>query len=262
MSWFEALILGLLQGLTEFLPVSSSGHLEIGKALFGIENSDNLTFTVVVHAATVCSTIVVLWHEIAKLFKGFFRFEWNEETQYIFKIIISMIPVGIVGFLFKDKVEAMFGIGLSVVGICLLITAALLAFANYAKPRKKEKISFFDALIIGLAQACAVLPGLSRSGATISTGLLLGNKKEIVAKFSFLMVLIPILGEAFLDLVKGDFSQVSSGIPALSIIVGFISAFVVGAVACKWMINIVKKGKLIYFAIYCALAGVATLIFG
>ena len=262
MSWFEALILGLLQGLTEFLPVSSSGHLEIGKALFGIENSDNLTFTVVVHAATVCSTIVVLWREIAKLFKGLFRLEWNEETQYIFKIFISMIPVGIVGFLFKDKVEAMFGIGLSVVGICLLITAALLAFANYAKPRKKEKISFFDALIIGLSQACAVLPGLSRSGATISTGLLLGNKKETVAKFSFLMVLIPILGEAFLDLIKGDFSQASSGIPALSIIVGFISAFVVGAVACKWMINIVKKGKLIYFAIYCALAGVATLIFG
>ena len=262
MSWFEALILGLLQGLTEFLPVSSSGHLEIGKALFGIENSDNLTFTVVVHAATVCSTIVVLWREIALLFKGLFRLEWNEETQYIFKIIISMIPVGIVGFLFKDKVEAIFGIGLSVVGICLLVTAALLAFANYAKPRKKEKISFFDALIIGLAQACAVLPGLSRSGATISTGLLLGNKKETVAKFSFLMVLIPILGEAFLDLIKGDFSQASSGIPALSIIVGFISAFVVGAVACKWMINIVKKGKLIYFAIYCALAGVATLIFG
>ena len=259
MNWLEALVLGIVQGLTEFLPVSSSGHLQIGQALFGIEGEENLMFAVVVHAATVCSTLLVLWQEVAKLFKGLFRFQWNDETQYITKIVISMIPVAIVGVLFKKQIEAVFGSGLLIVGICLLVTAALLAFAYYAKPRQKENISFRDALIVGLAQACAVLPGLSRSGSTIATGLLLGNKKETIAKFSFLMVLIPVMGEALLDLLKGNFSEASIGIPTLSLVTGFIAAFVAGSFACKWMISIVKKGKLIYFSIYCIAVGLFAL---
>lgn len=262
MSWFEALVLGLIQGLTEFLPVSSSGHLQIFSALFGVEAEHNLTFAIVVHAATVCSTIVVLWKEIAALFRGFFQFKYNEETQYVLKILLSMIPVAIMGFFFKDYVESWFGSGLMLVGAMLLVTAALLAFAYYAKPRIKEKISYRDAFIIGLAQACAVLPGLSRSGSTIATGLLLGNKKEAVAKFSFLMVLIPILGESFLDLLKGNFAAETSGISAGILVIGFLAAFVSGMLACKWMINIVKRGKLIWFALYCAIAGLLAMILG
>ena len=192
MDWLEALILGIVQGLTEFLPVSSSGHLQIFSALFGIQGEENLTFAVAVHAATVCSTIVVLRNEIWDLLKGLFRFAWNPETIYIAKIVLSMIPVAVVGVCFKDYVEEIFGSGLTIVGVSLLITAALLAFAYYAKPRVKTDISFRDAFIIGIAQACAVLPGLSRSGSTIGTGILLGNNKENVAKFSFLMVLVPI----------------------------------------------------------------------
>jgi len=206
MTWLDALWLGLIQGLTEYLPVSSSGHLEIANTLLGIKGSDNLTFAVLVHAATVCSTLVVLWKEIAALFAGVFRFKWNDETQYVSKIFLSMIPVGIVGIFFKDAVESVFGNGLLLVGIMLVVTALLLTFAHYARPRRKEKISYKDAFVIGLAQACAVLPGLSRSGTTIATGLMLGDKKEQVARFSFLMVIIPILGEAFLDLMKGGFS--------------------------------------------------------
>ena len=203
MEWFEALILGLVQGLTEYLPVSSSGHLTIGSALFGIEGEENLAFTVAVHVATVCSTLVILWKEIDWILKGLFKFEMNPETKYTLNILVSMIPIGIVGVFFKDHVEAIFGSGLLVVGCMLLVTAALLAFSYYAKPRIKENISMRDAFIIGLAQACAVLPGLSRSGSTIATGLLLGNKKENLAQFSFLMVIPPILGEALLDIMKG-----------------------------------------------------------
>lgn len=260
MDWFEALVLGVIQGLTEFLPVSSSGHLQIFSALFGVNGEENLSFAVVVHAATVCSTIVVLWKEIVALFGGLFRFKWNEETIYISKIVVSMIPVAVVGFFFKDYVEELFGAGLMVVGIALLVTSALLAFAYYAKPRQKTNISFRDSFIIGLAQACAVIPGLSRSGSTIATGILLGNNKERVAKFSFLMVLVPILGEALLDLMKGGFSQAESGISALSLLVGFVAAFVSGYFACSWMINLVKKGKLIWFALYCLVVGVVVLI--
>lgn len=255
MSWLEALILGIIQGLTEFLPVSSSGHLTIGSTLFGLSGEENLTFAIAVHAATVLSTIVVLWSEISILFKGFFSFKWNDETKMVCKILLSMIPVGIVGVFFKDYVKELFGSGLLLVGCMLLVTAVLLAFSYYAKPRPKEDISFKDAFIIGIAQACAVLPGLSRSGSTIATGLLLGNKKEQIAKFSFLMVIIPILGEAFLDLVKGGFSVEQSGISSIALITGFLAAFISGAIACKWMINLVKKGKLIYFAYYCVLAG-------
>ena len=260
MEWFEALILGLIQGLTEYLPVSSSGHLAIGSALFGIEGEENLAFTIVVHVATVFSTLVILWKEIDWIFKGLFKFQMNDETRYVINIIVSMIPIGIVGVFFKDKVEAIFGSGLLVVGCCLLVTALLLSFSYYYKPRQKEKISLKDAFIIGLSQACAVLPGLSRSGTTIATGLLLGNSKEKLAQFSFLMVIPPILGEALLDalkMMKGE--DIAGDIPAISLIVGFLAAFVSGCVACKWMINIVKKGKLIYFAIYCAIAGAVTL---
>ena len=278
MEWFEALILGLIQGLTEYLPVSSSGHLAIGQALFGLQGEDNLTFTVAVHVATVLSTLVILWKEIDWIFRGLFKFEMNSETRYVINILISMIPIGTVGVFFKDYVEEVFGSGLLIVGCCLLfffhllhlppfktkilLTALLLTFSYYAKPRQKENISMKDAFIIGLAQACAVLPGLSRSGSTIATGLLLGDNKAKLAQFSFLMVIPPILGEALLDvmkMMKGE--AVTGGIPTLSLIAGFVAAFVSGCFACKWMINIVKKGKLIYFAIYCAIAGLVTIAF-
>ena len=260
MSWLEALVLGIVQGLTEYLPVSSSGHLAIGSALFGIEGEENLAFTIVVHVATVFSTLVILWKEIEWIFRGLFKFQMNSETRYAINILISMIPIGIVGVFFKDTVESIFGSGLLIVGCMLLVTAAVLAFSYYAKPRQKESISMKDAFIIGLSQACAVLPGLSRSGTTIATGLLLGNNKAKLAQFSFLMVIPPILGEALLDvlkLVKGE--DIAGDIPTLSLVVGFVAAFLSGCLACKWMINIVKKGKLIYFAIYCAIAGLVTI---
>lgn len=262
MDWLQALVLGLLQGLTEYLPVSSSGHLTIGSYLFGLNGEDNLAFTVVVHVATVLSTLVVLWKEIDWILKGLFKFKMNDETKYFINILISMIPVGIVGVFFKDQVEEVFGSGLLIVGCMLLVTAALLVFSYYARPRQRENISPLHAFIIGIAQAVAVLPGLSRSGSTIATGLLLGNKKEKLAQFSFLMVIPPILGEALLDVVKGlKGEEAFGGIDALPLIVGFVAAFVSGCVACKWMINIVKKGKLVWFGVYCAIAGVATIVF-
>ena len=263
MEWFEALILGIIQGLTEYLPVSSSGHLAIGAHLFGLSGEENLTFTVAVHVATVLSTCVILWKEIVWLFTDLFKFKWNEGTRYIVNILISMIPVGIVGLFFKDKVEAIFGSGLLVVGICLMITATLLAFSYWARPRQRENISPLHAFIIGIAQALAVLPGLSRSGSTIATGLLLGNKKERLAQFSFLMVIPPILGEALLDvkdMAELGVSQAMAGLSPLALAVGFIAAFVSGFLACKWMIGIVKRGKLIWFALYCAIVGLATII--
>ncbi len=261
MDWLQALVLGIIQGLTEYLPVSSSGHLAIGSYLFGIEGEENLAFTVLVHVATVMSTFVVLWKEIDWILKGLFKFKMNDETKYFLNIVVSMIPIGIVGVFFKDKVEEIFGSGLLIVGCCLLLTAVLLTFSYYAKPRQRENISMKDAFIIGLAQACAVLPGLSRSGSTIATGLLLGNKKEKLAQFSFLMVIPPILGEALLDVLKAAKGEEAFGdISVLPLVVGFIAAFVSGCLACKWMINIVKKGKLIYFGIYCAIAGAVTIV--
>ena len=285
MSWFEALILGLVQGLTEYLPVSSSGHLTIGQELLGVSSEDNLTFDVVVHVATVCSTLVILWKEVAWLLKGIFRSSgvqgvqefrgvgrqesgdgfWaslNAAQRYAVAILVSMIPVGIVGVFFKDYVEAIFGSGLLIVGCMLLVTAALLAFSYYAKPRQKDEISLKDAFIIGLAQAAAVMPGLSRSGSTIATGLLLGNKKEKLAQFSFLMVIPPILGEALLNVVKAVKGGAEAAVGNLSmtaLVVGFVAAFVSGCFACKWMIDIVKRGKLIYFAVYCAVVGLVIL---
>ncbi|MCM1078846.1 MAG: undecaprenyl-diphosphate phosphatase [Bacteroidales bacterium] len=261
MDWLQALILGLIQGLTEYLPVSSSGHLAIGSYLFGVEGEENLAFTVAVHVATVMSTFVILWSEIAWLLKGIFKFEMNDETKYMLNIIVSMIPIGIVGVFFKDDVEKIFGSGLLIVGIMLLCTAALLTFSYYTKPRQKAGIGMLDAFIIGLAQAVAVMPGLSRSGSTIATGLLLGNKKENLAQFSFLMVIPPILGEALLDVLKAAKGEAFfGGIDVLPLAVGFLAAFVSGCLACKWMINIVKKGKLVYFGIYCAIAGTVTIL--
>lgn len=261
MSWFEALVLGIVQGLTEYLPVSSSGHLAIGSALFGIEGEENLAFTIAVHVATVLSTLVVLWKEIEWILRGMVKMKMNDEMRYAINILVSMIPIGIVGVFFKDEVEEIFGSGLLIVGCMLVLTALLLTFSYYAKPRQKKDISIKDAFIIGLSQACAVLPGLSRSGTTIATGLLLGNDKARMAQFSFLMVIPPILGEALLDvmkIVKGE--NIAGDIPTLSLVVGFVAAFVSGCVACKWMINIVKKGKLIYFAVYCAVIGMVTVV--
>ena len=263
MDWLQALILGIVQGLTEYLPVSSSGHLAIGANLFGMSGEENLTFTVAVHVATVLSTVVILWKEIVWIFTDIFKFKWNEGMRYAVNILISMIPVAIVGFLFKDTVEEVFGSGLLIVGICLLVTAALLAFSFWARPRQRENISPLHAFVIGIAQALAVLPGLSRSGSTIATGLLLGNKKERLAQFSFLMVIPPILGEALLDtkdMVEMGVSQAMAGLSPVALAIGFLAAFISGCLACKWMINIVKKGKLIWFAAYCVVAGLTAIV--
>ena len=266
MSWWEALILGIVQGLTEFLPVSSSGHLEIGQALLGTAGEENLTFAIVVHAATVLSTLVILWHEIVQLFKGTFTtIKWNQEKDYVAKILISMIPVFIVGMFLKDQVESFFGHGLLLVGICLIVTALLLwlsEFLNKRILRDAHEVTYRDAIIIGCAQAIAVLPGLSRSGTTIATGLLCGVKKEAVAQFSFLMVLIPILGEAFLDLLDLLQGEMTTTIGWLPLVVGFIAAFATGCFACRFMVNIVRKQKLIYFAIYCLCVGAFAIIYG
>ena len=267
MSWWEALILGIIQGLTEFLPVSSSGHLEIGQALLGTAGEENLTFAIVVHAATVLATIVVLWKEVAILFRGTFcTTKWNAEKDYVAKILVSMIPVFIVGMFFHKQVENFFGNGLMLVGICLLVTAGLLYFSEWlskhlaAKGKEGHEVTYSDAILIGVAQACAVLPGLSRSGTTIATGLLCGVKKESVAQFSFLMVLIPILGEAFLDLLDLLKGELGSGLGFLPMVVGFVAAFATGCFACKFMLNIVRKQKLVYFAIYCLCAGTFAIV--
>lgn len=269
MSWFEALILGLVQGLTEFLPVSSSGHLEIGKVLLGVETSEDLMFTTLVHAATVLSTIVVFRKQIWGLFKGLFKFKYNDETDYILKIAVSVIPVMIVGLFFKDAVEALFG-SIMVVGAALVVTSFLLFFSDRVsarpqkadvpvKPEARNGISYWQAIVVGLSQAIAVVPGLSRSGTTISTGLICGVRREVIAQFSFLMVLIPILGESFLEVVGGEFA--TSTIGALPLITGFVAAFVSGLFACKVMIALVKKAKLSWFALYCLIAALCIFIF-
>ena len=278
MNSLQALLLGLLQGLTEYLPVSSSGHLAIGAYLFGVDGEESMAFTIVVHVATVLSTLVILWREIVWILRGVWCqltgkvsaqsagssscSSLNAETRYAINILISMIPVGIVGLFFKEQVEEIFGSGLTIVGIMLLVTAALLVFSYYARPRQRESISPLHAFLIGIGQALAVMPGLSRSGTTIATGLLLGNKKASMAQFSFLMVIPPILGEALLDalkLMKGD--EAFGDIEFLPLAVGFLAAFVSGCAACRWMISIVRKGKLLYFGIYCALVALLVLFF-
>ena len=279
MEWFEAILLGLIQGLTEFLPVSSSGHLEIGKVLLGVETTDDLLFTTMVHAATVLSTIVVFRKQIWDLLKGFLcglksvkvengALLCNDQTDYLLKMVVSMIPVFVVGVFFKDYVESLFG-SIDVVGIALVVTALLLFFSDYAsklggKLQQKENayrngISYWQALVVGLGQAFAVVPGLSRSGTTISTGLICGVKREVMAQFSFLMVLVPILGETFLEIVGGDFAASSVGV--LSLVLGFASAFLSGLFACKVMIALVKKARLSWFALYCLLAAASIFIF-
>ena len=279
MEWFEAILLGLIQGLTEFLPVSSSGHLEIGKVLLGVETTDDLLFTTMVHAATVLSTIVVFRKQIWDLLKGFFcglkglkvengTLVCNDQTDYLLKMVVSMIPVFVVGVFFKDHVESLFG-SITVVGAALLMTALLLFFSDYAsRPGRKSMfpentyrngISYWQALAVGMGQAFAVIPGLSRSGTTISTGLICGVKRDVMAQFSFLMVLVPILGETFLELLGGEFGVSSVG--ALSLVLGFVSAFLSGLFACRVMIALVRKARLSWFALYCLLAAAAIFIF-
>lgn len=274
MEWLDALILGIVQGLAEYLPISSSGHLEIFRTILGIDlpSDQTLQFDIIVHAATVCSTIVVLWPMFAKLCRSFFTFRRDNDFYYVCKLLVSCIPVGIVGVFFKDHVEGFFGSGLTVVGICLCVTALLLAFAYHTgfdratgrvvSGDKGREIGWMDAFVIGCAQAVAVLPGLSRSGTTIATGILLGDKRDRVASFSFLMVIIPILGEALLDTAKlvKDGAAAENSVGAVALAIGFLSAFLVGCGACKWMIALVKRGKLIWFAVYCVIMGVICLL--
>lgn len=273
MEWVDALIMGIVQGLTEYLPVSSSGHLEIMREILGIDLPADkmLEFDLILHAATVCSTLVVLWSMFVKLCKSFFTFRRDEDFYYVCKLLLSAIPVGIVGVFFKDYVESFFGTNLNIVGICLLVTALLLSFAQFTTNRMAQSarqsdghnITWLDSFIIGCAQAIAVLPGLSRSGSTIATGILLRDKRSEVAQFSFLMVIIPILGECLLD-VGGMLKESAQGISpqtgTLPLIVGFVASFIVGCAACKWMINIVKRGSLFWFAGYCVLMGIICLL--
>ena len=260
MNWIEAIILGIIQGLTEFLPVSSSGHLEIGQVLLGTDMNQSLLFTVTVHGATVLSTIVIFYSEILKLIKDGLTFRYNDSTKYILKILLSMVPVLIIGLLYKDKVEKLFNGDLRFVGIMLLFTALLLGLTTLRKKEGRKHIPFLDAFVIGIAQALAVIPGISRSGATISTGVLLGNKREEVARFSFLMVLLPIIGANLLDILQTD-TVTESSISGPVLLAGFMAAFLSGLFACRWMINIVKRGKLIYFAVYCVILGLIAIIF-
>ncbi|MCL2311335.1 MAG: undecaprenyl-diphosphate phosphatase [Firmicutes bacterium] len=261
MDWLQALILGIIQGLTEFLPISSSGHLIIGRELLGLEVTDNIAFETMVHCATVLSTITILRKEIATLFFKLFKLQWNPETQYIGMIFLSMIPIMIVGLFFKSTVENLFGEGLALVGAMLLVTAILLSLTSLVKFSQRKPMGWGSAFLMGMAQAIAVLPGLSRSGATIATGLLAGVKKEEVAKFSFLMVLIPILGETALSAMKGDFSTAVSGIPVSSLAIGFLAAYLSGCLACKFMIELIKRTNLLWFALYCSIAGIIALIY-
>ncbi len=260
MNWVEALILGLVQGLTEFLPVSSSGHLEIGKVLLQIEARDNLTFSIVVHGATVLSILVVFFNDLKKLLNESLTFRYNESSSYLLKIILSMVPVAVVGVFFKSEVEAFFTGNIVFVGAMLLITATLLTISFFIR-RGSRKIGYLDAFIIGIAQAFAVLPGISRSGATITTAMFLGNKREEAARFSFLMVILPIIAANFLDLL-GQEPASSDEVGWFPLLVGFIAAFVSGLIACRWMLSIVRKGKLLYFGIYCLVIGSIAIIFG
>jgi undecaprenyl-diphosphatase len=264
MDWFHALILGLVQGLTEFLPVSSSGHLELGKAWLGLEGEGDITFTVVVHGATVLSTLVVFWREVLRLLGGTLKFKLNEETQYVLKLIISMIPVLLVGLFMQEWVESFFTGDILFVGFMLLITATLLALTHFVRIRNTDKpISYSSALIIGIAQAIATLPGISRSGFTIATGMLLGIDKKLVAQFSFLMVLVPIIGANLLKIMElQDAAFTGSTTDWLPLTIGFVAAFLSGLLACTWMVNLVRKGKLIWFAVYCLIIGLGAIGLG
>ncbi|PRP67604.1 undecaprenyl-diphosphate phosphatase [Nonlabens agnitus] len=261
MEAIDAMILGVIQGLTEFLPVSSSGHLELGKAILGDSSvpEESLMFTVVLHFATALSTIVVFRKDILKLLKGVFSFQWNEETQFAAKIVLSMIPAVFVGLLFEEELESLFGGNVLLVGFMLIVTGLLLFLAGRAKNTGKA-VTWKDAVIIGVAQAIAILPGVSRSGATISTSVLLGNDRTKAARFSFLMVVPLILGKIAKDVMSGDLNYESSA--SLPLLFGFIAAFITGLIACTWMISLVKKAKLHYFSYYCFAVGIIAIIAG
>ncbi len=257
MTSFDAIVLGLVQGFTEFMPVSSDGHLEIANKFLGLKG-ENLAFTVVVHGATILSTIVVFWQEIIKILRGGLEFKWNEETSFIARIAVSMIPVLIVGLFFKDYIDSLYAGNMILVGAMLLLTAAFLYLGHFRRHGERE-IGFFDAFIIGIMQALAVLPGLSRSATTISTGLMLGNRRDKMVRFSFLMVIVPIIGANLKQIYDSGF--VISGVSPLNMTIGFVVAFLAGLLACKWMIHLVRNSKLIYFAIYCTIAGALAIIF-
>lgn len=259
MDALDALILGIIQGFTEFLPVSSSGHLVLTEHLLGIQNNGDTTFVVMVHCATVLATITVFGSEIWRLICGTLKFKYNEQTKYVLKIAVSMIPILIVGLFFKEDVEALFAATPAFIGAMLIVTAVLLT-ASYLISRnrkaKSHEMTYSNAFVVGLAQALAVVPGISRSGSTISAGLIVGGDKSTLAKFSFLMVLVPILGESFLEIIGGAISFDADGLP---LIVGFLAAYVSGLFACKLMIKIVARGKLYYFAIYCFVVGLVAI---
>ncbi len=259
MGWLEALVLGIVQGLTEFLPVSSSGHLEIASVLLGVQTSESLLFAVLLHAATALSTIVVFRSEILEILKGLFQFKWNEEWKFSIKILISMVPVGVIGILFEDEIASFFSGNLLLVGSALIFTSALLYF-SHKKGFKDKNVSFLHAFVIGLAQAVAIMPGVSRSGATIATALILGVEKSKATRFSFLMVLIPILGAGALKLKDYLEGAETVSIAGSSLVIGFIAAFISGYLACVWMLNIVRKGKLSWFAAYCFLVGLVAIL--
>jgi undecaprenyl-diphosphatase len=262
MSWLEALILGLLQGLTEFLPVSSSGHLELGSALFGLTDPEAFfTFNIIVHGATFLSVLVVFRHDILLLLKGFFRFRWNAETKFVLLLLASAVPVGIAGLLFEEQIGKLFEGRVLLVGLMLLVTASLLFLTRYAPDNKKD-INLRSALLIGLAQTIAVLPGISRSGATISTALYLGIERTRAIRFSFLMVLIPVFGANFLKIMEVSGESATSQMSVTPLVIGAISAFVAGLAACSWMINIVRKGKIEYFSVYCLIIGITAILSG
>ena len=260
MNIIESIILGIIQGLTEFLPVSSSGHLELAKAILGDTSvpEESLTFTVVLHFATALSTLVIFRKEVGEIFKGLFQFKWNEEFQFSLKIVISMIPAVIIGLFFEDQLESLFGGKILFVGLMLLVTALLLLLADRAKNTDKN-VSFSNSLVIGISQAIAMLPGISRSGATISTSVLLGIDRTKAAKFSFLMVVPLIFGKIAKDVLGGDINFQSSEIIPMS--AGFVAAFVAGLLACQWMIALVKRSKLSYFSIYCAIVGSIAIVY-
>ena len=262
MSWLEAFILGLLQGLTEFLPVSSSGHLELGGALFGLEDPhDFFTFNIIVHGATFLSVVVVFWRDIYSLIVNFFRFKWNAEMKFALLLVVSAVPTGIIGLLFEEQIESIFEGRVVFVGFMLLVTATLLFMTRFA-PKNNKEVTLKSALMIGIAQTLAILPGISRSGATISTALFFGIERGKAIRFSFLMVLIPIFGANFLKILRMSDAAGSATMDVTPMIIGAVTAFIAGVIACKWMLQIVRKGNISYFSIYCVIVGLTAIIAG
>ena len=262
MSWIEALILGLLQGLTEFLPVSSSGHLELGGAIFGLQDPHHFfTFNIIVHGATFLSVVVVFWRDIVLLVSNFFRFRWNQEMRFAVLLLVSAIPTAVVGLLFEEQIEHVFEGRIVFVGSMLLITATLLFITRFV-PKNHKDVTLKSALVIGIAQTLAILPGISRSGATISTALFFGIERSRAIRFSFLMVLIPIFGANFLKIISVSEQATAGSMDVAPMVIGAVTAFLAGVVACRWMLNIVRRGKIEYFSIYCVIVGITAIIAG